>query len=66
MSVIACGAALSMSALAAGWVLAQGAQPIIGARTPAEAEQIAAFRPIPPDLAAAARAAVAAAFTAAR
>jgi aryl-alcohol dehydrogenase-like predicted oxidoreductase len=66
LSVTASGAGLSMSALAAGWVLAQGAQPIIGARTPAEAEQIAAFRPIPPDLAAAARAAVAAAFTAAR
>lgn len=57
LSVIASGAGLSMSALAAGWVLAQGAQPIIGARTPAEARQIAAIRPIPPDLAAAARAA---------
>ena len=38
-----------MSALGAGWVLAQGAQPIIGARTPDEARQIAAFQPIPPD-----------------
>jgi aryl-alcohol dehydrogenase-like predicted oxidoreductase len=66
LSVIASGAGLSMSALAAGWVLAQGAQPIIGARTPAEAGQIAAFRPIPPDLATRAQAAVDAAFTAPR
>ena len=57
LAALASGAGLSMSALAAGWVLAQGAQPIIGARTPAEARQIAAIRPIPPDLAAAARAA---------
>jgi hypothetical protein len=48
LSAIAAGAGLTMSALAAGWVLAQGAQPIIGARTPAEARQIATFRPIPP------------------
>ncbi len=66
LSVIASGAGLSMSALAAGWVLAQGAQPVIGARTPAEAGQIAAFRPIPPDLAAAAQTAVDAAFTTTR
>jgi aryl-alcohol dehydrogenase-like predicted oxidoreductase len=66
LSVIASGADLSMSALAAGWVLSQGAQPIIGARTPAEARQIAAFQPIPPGLAAAAQAAVDAAFTTAR
>ena len=58
LSVIAAGAGLSMSALAAGWVLALGAQPIIGARTPAEARQIAAFRAVPPALAAAAQAAV--------
>jgi aryl-alcohol dehydrogenase-like predicted oxidoreductase len=56
----------SMSALAAGWVLAQGAQPIIGTRTAAAARQIAAFRPIPADLAAAAHAAVDAAFAATR
>jgi aryl-alcohol dehydrogenase-like predicted oxidoreductase len=66
LSVIASGAALSISALAAGWALARGAQPIIGARTPAEARQIAAFQPIPPDLAAAAETAADAAFTAAR
>lgn len=66
LSVLASAASLSMSALAAGWVLAQGAQPIIGARTPAEAGQIAAFRPIPPDLAAAAQATVDAAFTTTR
>ncbi len=66
LSVIAAEAGLSMTALAAGWVLAQGAQPIIGARTPAEAGQIAEFRPIPPDLADTAQAAVDAAFTAAR
>jgi aryl-alcohol dehydrogenase-like predicted oxidoreductase len=57
LSALASGAGLSMSALAAGWVLAQGAQPIIGARTADEARQIAAFRPIPADLAAAAQAA---------
>jgi aryl-alcohol dehydrogenase-like predicted oxidoreductase len=64
LSALPSGAGLSMSALAAGWVLAQGAQPIIGARTPAEARQIAAVRPIPPRLAAAAQAAADAAFTA--
>jgi aryl-alcohol dehydrogenase-like predicted oxidoreductase len=57
LSAVAAAAGLSMTALAAGWVLAKGAQPIIGARTPAEARQIAAIRPIPPDLAAAAEAA---------
>lgn len=62
LSMIASGAGLTMTALAAGWVLSQGAQPIIGARTPAEARQLAAFRPLPPDLAAAAQAAADAAF----
>jgi aryl-alcohol dehydrogenase-like predicted oxidoreductase len=57
LSAIASAAGLSMSALAAGWVLARGAQPIIGARTPAEAREMGAIRPIPPDLAAAAEAA---------
>jgi aryl-alcohol dehydrogenase-like predicted oxidoreductase len=66
LSAIAAQAGLSMSALAAGWVLAQGAQPIIGARTPAEARQIAAVRPLPPDLAAAVQAATDAASTATR
>jgi aryl-alcohol dehydrogenase-like predicted oxidoreductase len=66
LSALASGAGLSLTALAAGWVLAQGAHPIIGARTPAEAVQIAAFRPIAPDLAAAAESAVGAAFTATR
>ncbi len=65
LAAIASSAGLSMSALAAGWVLARGAQPIIGARTPAEADQVAAFEPIPPDLAAAAEAATSAAFAAA-
>jgi aryl-alcohol dehydrogenase-like predicted oxidoreductase len=66
LSALASSAGLTMTALAAGWVLSQGAQPIIGARTPAEAKQIAAFRPLPPDLAAAAQASADAAFTAAR
>ena len=66
LSAVAARAGLSISALAAGWVLARGAQPIIGARTPAEARQIAAIRPLPPDLAAAAQAAADAAFTATR
>jgi aryl-alcohol dehydrogenase-like predicted oxidoreductase len=57
LSLIASAAGLSMSALAAGWALARGAQPIIGARTAAEARLIAALRPLPPDLAAAAQAA---------
>jgi aryl-alcohol dehydrogenase-like predicted oxidoreductase len=65
LAAIASGAGLSMSGLAAGWVLARGAQPIVGARTAGEAEQIATFRPIPPELAAAAQAAVDAAFAAA-
>jgi aryl-alcohol dehydrogenase-like predicted oxidoreductase len=51
-------AGLSMSALAVGWVLANGARPIVGARSPAEAEVIAGYRPLPADLAAAARHAV--------
>jgi aryl-alcohol dehydrogenase-like predicted oxidoreductase len=66
LSALAAAAGLSMSALAAGWVLAQRAQPIIGARTAAEARQIAAFRPISADLAAAAQAAAEAAFAATR
>jgi aryl-alcohol dehydrogenase-like predicted oxidoreductase len=66
LGAIASGAGLSMSVLAAGWVLARGAQPIIGARTATEAGQIATFRPISPELAASAQAAADAAFTAAR
>ena len=66
LAAIASGAGLSMSALAAGWALARGAQPIIGARTVAEARQFATLRPLPPDLAAEAQAAADAAFTAAR
>ena len=62
LSVIASAADLSMTALAAGWVLAQAT---LGARTPAEAGEIAALRPTPPDLAAATQAAADAAFTAA-
>jgi aryl-alcohol dehydrogenase-like predicted oxidoreductase len=57
LAAIASEAGLSMSALATGWALARGALPIIGARTVAEASQIAAFRPVPPDVAAAAQAA---------
>ncbi len=64
LAAVAADAGMSMTALAAGWVLACGAQPIIGARTPAEARQVAAVRPIPPDLAAAAQAATDAAVTA--
>jgi aryl-alcohol dehydrogenase-like predicted oxidoreductase len=63
LSAVAAEAGLSISALAAGWVLARGAQPIIGARTPAEAAQIEAVRPIPPGLAAAAQAAADSALT---
>lgn len=66
LAAIASGAGLSMSALAAEWVLAQGAQLIIGARTLGEARQIAALRPISPDMAAVVRTAAHAAFTAAR
>jgi aryl-alcohol dehydrogenase-like predicted oxidoreductase len=62
LTAIAAEAGLSMTALAAGWVLAQRAQPIIGARTPDEASQIATFLAIPADLAAAAQAAADAAF----
>jgi aryl-alcohol dehydrogenase-like predicted oxidoreductase len=51
-------AGLSMTALAVGWILAKGARAIIGARTPAEAEEIARYRPLPPDLAAEAEAVV--------
>ena len=51
VSAIGSRGGMSMSALAAGWVLARGAQPIIGAQTPGEARQIAALRPISPDLA---------------
>ncbi len=66
LAAIATGAGLSISALAAGWVLARGAQPIIGARTVAEARQIATFQPLSSDLAAEAQAAADAAFTTAR
>jgi aryl-alcohol dehydrogenase-like predicted oxidoreductase len=66
LSAVAAEAGLSMTALAAGWVLARGTQPNIGARTPAEARQIAAVRPIPPGLAAAAQAAADSALTAAQ
>jgi aryl-alcohol dehydrogenase-like predicted oxidoreductase len=62
---IASDAGLSMSALAAGWLLARGALPIIGARTPTEARQIAQFQPIAPDVAAAAQTAVDAALASA-
>jgi aryl-alcohol dehydrogenase-like predicted oxidoreductase len=66
LSAVASAAGLSMTALAAGWVLSQEALPIIGARTPAEARQLAAFRPLPPDLAAAAETAADAALAASR
>ncbi len=54
---IAAGTGLSMSALAIGWVLAKGAKAIVGARSPAEAAAIAGYRPLAPDIAAAAEAA---------
>jgi aryl-alcohol dehydrogenase-like predicted oxidoreductase len=54
------------TAVAAGWALARGALPIIGARTAAEASQIAAVKPVPPDVAAAAQAAADAALAVAR
>lgn len=57
LAAIAAAAGLSMTAVAAGWALARGALPIIGARTVTEAGQIAAFKPVPPDVAAAAQAA---------
>jgi aryl-alcohol dehydrogenase-like predicted oxidoreductase len=63
LAALAAEADLTMSALAAGWLLARGAQPIIGARTPGEARQIATFRPLSDDLAAAAQAAADAALT---
>jgi aryl-alcohol dehydrogenase-like predicted oxidoreductase len=63
LAAIASAAGLTMSALAAGWVLARGALPIIGARTAAEASQIAAFQPAPPALAARAQAAADAAIS---
>jgi aryl-alcohol dehydrogenase-like predicted oxidoreductase len=66
LAAIAESAGLSMTALAAGWVLGRGAQPIIGARTAAEAAEIAAFRPITAELAAAVEAAADAAFMAAQ
>jgi hypothetical protein len=42
-----------MSALAIGWVLANGAKATVGARNPGEAAAIAGYRPLAPDLAAA-------------
>jgi aryl-alcohol dehydrogenase-like predicted oxidoreductase len=52
------------TAVAAGWALE--ALPIIGARTAAEASQISAVKPVPPDVAAAAQAAADAALAVAR
>jgi aryl-alcohol dehydrogenase-like predicted oxidoreductase len=66
LAQIAAQAGLSMTALAAGWVLARGARPVIGARTAGEARQIAGYRPLPPALAAAAQAAADTALTPAR
>lgn len=51
-------AGLSMSALAVGWVLARGARVIVGARSPAEAEAITTYRPLPDDLSVAVEGAV--------
>ena len=66
LAAIAAAAGLSMSGVAAGWALARGALPIIGARTAAEAGQLAAVKPVPPDVAAAAQTAAEAALTSAR
>jgi aryl-alcohol dehydrogenase-like predicted oxidoreductase len=52
LQALAGQAGLSMTALAIGWILAKGARAIIGTRTPAEAEAIGTYRPLPPDLAA--------------
>jgi aryl-alcohol dehydrogenase-like predicted oxidoreductase len=52
LQALAGQAGLSMTALAIGWILAKGARAIIGARTPAEAEAIGTYWPLPPDLAA--------------
>ncbi len=49
---------VTMAGLAVGWVLAKGARAIVGARSPAEARAITDFRPLPPDVAAAAEEAV--------
>jgi aryl-alcohol dehydrogenase-like predicted oxidoreductase len=54
LRALASEAGLSMTALAIGWVLAQGARVIVGARSPAEAATIASYRALPADLAVAA------------
>jgi aryl-alcohol dehydrogenase-like predicted oxidoreductase len=51
---LALEASMTMAGLAVGWVLAKGARAIVGARTPAEARAMTDYRPLPPDLAAAA------------
>jgi aryl-alcohol dehydrogenase-like predicted oxidoreductase len=51
-------AGMSMTALAIGWVLAKGAKAIVGARSPTEAAEMADYRALPADLAAAAEEAV--------
>jgi aryl-alcohol dehydrogenase-like predicted oxidoreductase len=58
LGVLADEAGLSMTALAIGWVLTKGARAIVGARSPAEAGEMASYRPLPDDLAAAAEEAV--------
>ena len=58
LASIAGGAGMSMTAIAVGWVLAKGARAIVGARTAAEAQEIAQFRPITSELCAAAEQAV--------
>jgi aryl-alcohol dehydrogenase-like predicted oxidoreductase len=50
LSQVAGEAGLTLTALAVGWILAKGAKAIVGARTAAEAETIASYRPLPPDL----------------
>jgi aryl-alcohol dehydrogenase-like predicted oxidoreductase len=50
---LAADTGLSMSALAIGWVLANGAKATVGARNPGEAAAIAGYRPLARDLAAA-------------
>ena len=58
LASIAGTAGMSMTAMAVGRVLAKGALAIVGARTAAEAQEIAQYRPITSDLCAAAEQAV--------
>ena len=58
LRVLADEAGISTTALAIGWVLAKGAKAIVGARSAAEAEEMASYQALSADLAAAAEDAV--------